>query len=159
MGAKRLTGLCRWSPVQGGDRQIIKRAQKVLPGRFSGLLKSPPKVPEKTSKRTPRADGDDPGSSFSYLFERKWTHKGGRRRSRRPPLWGAAEGRARFSPKRCEKVLPGLSRQLGEFFLRSFLVLLEDFSKARKNRPGRTFGGLLIICRSPPCTGLHRHNL
>ena len=73
-----ILNLCRWSPVQGGDRQIIKRAQKVLPGRFSGLLKSPPKVPEKTSKRTPRADGTTLGVLFHiFLKENGPTREGG----------------------------------------------------------------------------------
>ena len=48
---------------------IIKRAPKVLPGRFSGLLKSPPKVPEKTSKRTPRADGTTLGVLFHIFLK------------------------------------------------------------------------------------------
>ena len=62
--------LCQWSPVQGGDRQIIKRAPKVLRGRFSGLLKSPPKVPKKISKRTPRADGTTQGVLFHIFLEK-----------------------------------------------------------------------------------------
>ena len=98
--------LCGWDLVQGGDRQIIKSHAKVLPGRFSGLLKSPRKVQKKISKRTPRADGDDPGSSFSYfLQENEPTREGGGEGlRRRPPLW------VHFLSKNIEKELPGLSR-------------------------------------------------
>ena len=73
-----ILNLCRWSPVQGGDRQIIKRAPRAVP------------------------------SARGVLFE-------------------------------------VFSGTFGGLF------------KSPENRSGRTFWALLIICRSPPCTGLHRH--
>ena len=66
-------------------------------------------------------------------------HKGGRRRSRRPPLWGAAEGRTPFFIKKLSKsplwdvVLgPGTSRR----------GLFDNFSMTFRKRPKYLPGGL-----------------
>merc|ERR1712242_662985 len=112
-----------WNPVQGGDQQIIERAQKVLPHRFSGLLKSPRKVPEKTSKRTPRADGTNLGVLFHIFLK-----ENGCGLRPRPTREGGGEAAALpcgsiFFQKDLKKNSPGCPVSSGSYFLDFFRYL------------------------------------